>query len=338
MQQDPSSNTPQHPHLQRRIYDREARDHITDYLAEMDMEGKRRFKVTYLPEDEFRTASLDDPVFNVDPYEEKPPPTRREMDENLTLSQEFLDDYQKNESHQLSIMEHLKGVLDLTDTIHNFVILNVGSGEMLRTVVSMVHKQMVHRIIDSTLNHYMEKDAFWPANNLIDVWFQDNDLVIDWNRGEGSHKFRRKEGCLNIGGEEVARIVPSPLRHNRCNDLWILDNVTDDSFVILLNVENPWRQILGRVMQEGNFRPAVVLCQTVDHESPGDKDRISEPLKQILLSDSYEAISILDPGVKCSREWGEYDEVPCLPPLSLYYRKRRVDHLGESPDSVIVQN
>ncbi|KAF2249920.1 hypothetical protein BU26DRAFT_563812 [Trematosphaeria pertusa] len=103
-----------------------------------------------------------------------------------------------------------------------------------------------------------------------------------------------------------------------------INAVNEKTFVVDLNLDNPWRQLLGAALKAKGVKPLGVICMPVDEDVPsGSRDEISPELAGILNETDYEVFKWIDTEVvekKTSQDGSQYDRLSLSKP-NIYIRK-----------------
>lgn len=108
-------------------------------------------------------------------------------------------------------------------------------------------------------------------------------LDTEWDMAEGS-TLERAPGASD---EQHGRMATTMTVWKY---LRTVDTINEETFVIVLNPNNPWRQILGRKLTEGDepIKPALIICAPVEGDGkPGARDERSLPLAEVLKDSDY---------------------------------------------------
>ena len=197
-------------------------------------------------------------------------------------------------------------------------------------------KMKINKIVTLGLGEHGDGTLRWSANH---VWFativesilkasrdckNKSKLEIHYQTTE-IDGVERKALSMTLIGIEPGLFLPAAVNVKFKSDFNSIDN---DTVVVLLSRNNPWRQFLGNICLEKEIWPAMIICVPHDEEptnaQPGSKgevisrDEKSEALSRV-LSESYMSHALISDPVRGSFAGGQPLEV-LVDKLSIYIR------------------
>ncbi|KAJ4299075.1 hypothetical protein N0V90_004319 [Kalmusia sp. IMI 367209] len=237
------------------------------------------------------------------------------------------------QNRALSVKDDIvEPILKTNVPIENVVTFSLGFLDNL-TPAQILHHRLFNSIIKRILtqsNNRPDSDQYKIiAHESFSVWYQDPDCIQFVSSDTEDRPMPQHWWSAGLTHKLKGNfLLPWKIHQMHFLDLFALDAITANSFVVILNREEPWRQLLGRALQETFVKPLAVLCAP-NGKNVAPNDYASAALASVLSAENYDHYTVQE-GVRAFQHPETRKRDVCLGPLSLYVRKPGVS--GSPPE------